>query len=74
MNCKICNKEITTTEIDVDNLCLECRNKETKPNYLIGWECPRCRKIHSPYSKECNCQPAIKTYIVTNPYDNQKST
>ncbi len=22
-----------------------------------GWECPRCRRIYSPYTQQCTCQP-----------------
>lgn len=28
-----------------------------KDNKHIGWECPRCHKIHSPYSMTCDCLP-----------------
>lgn len=28
---------------------------------LIGWECPRCRMIHSPYSTHCFCPPPTFT-------------
>lgn len=24
---------------------------------LGAWECPRCRKIHSPYKLSCDCMP-----------------
>ncbi len=27
------------------------------PKHPQGWECPRCNKIHSPYSLTCNCPP-----------------
>jgi DNA-directed RNA polymerase subunit RPC12/RpoP len=23
-----------------------------------GWECPRCRKVHSPFVFQCDCGPA----------------
>jgi uncharacterized OB-fold protein len=22
----------------------------------IGWECPRCGKVNSPYTKNCSCE------------------
>lgn len=28
---------------------------------LQGWECPRCGKIHSPYSLMCDCPPRTFT-------------
>jgi len=27
----------------------------------IGWECPRCFKIHSPFSLTCDCPPLTFT-------------
>lgn len=33
---------------------------------LMGWECPRCHKIHSPFVTECSCMPFIITSI-SNP-------
>jgi len=29
----------------------------TKETTLMGWECPRCGKIYSPFVRECNCPP-----------------
>ena len=28
---------------------------------LFGWECPRCFKIHSPFSVTCDCPPRTFT-------------
>lgn len=42
------------------------KKKKEEPEgevWLMGWECPRCHKIHSPYVQECDCAP--KTYTVT---------
>jgi hypothetical protein len=36
-----------------DCTCI-CPPEQPQPNF-IGWECPRCRKIHSPFSLECDC-------------------
>ena len=30
---------------------------------LRGWECPRCHKIHSPFSLTCDCAPDFITRI-----------
>jgi hypothetical protein len=30
-----------------------------------GWECPRCGKIHSPYSLSCDCYPKATTKSTT---------
>ncbi len=41
-------------------------NKETMPTLTIpnkelvikyGWVCPRCGKVNSPFTKQCNCGP-----------------
>ncbi len=29
--------------------------------YTMGWECPRCHKIHSPFATHCECPPHIIT-------------
>ena len=34
--------------------------------HLMGWECPRCHKIHSPFVTECSCAPITITTI-SNP-------
>ena len=36
--------------------------------HLMGWECPRCHTIHSPYSVTCSCPPDYFEYtgITTN--------
>ena len=33
--------------------------------HLQGWECPRCHRIHSSYTTQCWCPPAIKTSATT---------
>lgn len=42
-----------------DQWC-NCLPEEPKSN-LVGWECPRCHKIHSPFSTECDCVPLTTT-------------
>lgn len=29
----------------------------TPPPSLIGWICPRCQTVHSPFIPQCGCQP-----------------
>lgn len=31
-----------------------------------GWLCPRCQKVHSPYSTTCDCKPQTVTSGNTN--------
>ncbi|MBL7882559.1 MAG: hypothetical protein JNL69_00705 [Bacteroidia bacterium] len=28
---------------------------------IFGWTCPRCMKVHSPYSTQCDCPPPTYT-------------
>lgn len=30
-------------------------------NTNYGWTCPRCMKVHSPYSTQCDCPPPTFT-------------
>lgn len=30
-----------------------------------GWECPRCHKIHSPYSTTCDCHIGLTSSSTT---------
>lgn len=30
-------------------------------NNNTGWLCPRCQKVHSPYSTTCDCKPQAIT-------------
>ena len=34
---------------------------ENKPITMYGWTCPRCMKVHSPYSAQCDCPPPTFT-------------
>jgi len=34
---------------------------QQKQTPLYGWECPRCFKIHSPFSLTCDCPPRTFT-------------
>ena len=35
-------------------------NGSQEPPQMQGWECPRCRTIHSPFVLECGCQPPVE--------------
>ena len=39
---------------------------------LQGWECPRCHKIHSPFSLTCDCMPDYVIYITDNTKEEPK--
>lgn len=41
------------------NFTLDKINKQM--SNFIGWECPRCFKIHSPFSQTCDCPPRTYT-------------
>lgn len=32
---------------------------------LIGWECPRCHVINSPFKSTCDCVPQLKSNFTT---------
>ena len=61
--CIYCGAGLTTG--DADLMCTSCRMKRQLSGeipYLYGWICPRCQKIHSPFSLTCDCPPP---YIVS---------
>ena len=43
----------------------------TKNKHLQGWECSRCKKIHSPYLIECDCFPKYNIFIGNTTDDNE---
>ena len=49
----------------IDYYC-KCSIKHPTQSYLQGWECPRCHKIHSPYTTECWCPPTIRVSTAGN--------
>ena len=57
MKCYICNNELATGDVIKDGLCNRCREeqKQQQNNYLYGWICPRCLKVHSPFVQDCDC-------------------
>ena len=38
----------------------KCPIEHQSQSNLTGWECPRCHRIHSPYTTECYCPPTIR--------------
>jgi hypothetical protein len=34
--------------------------------HFMGWECPRCHKIHNPWNLVCDCPPNIITKTTYN--------
>jgi hypothetical protein len=66
-NCIFCQSELTT--VDVDGICISCKNAgfdikiphvvntENLIPSTIGWICPRCQVVHSPYKYSCDCLP-----------------
>jgi phage FluMu protein Com len=48
-----------------NGLCRICKqlldNSPQQP--AMGWECPRCHKIHAPFIISCDCPPPFNTYI-----------
>lgn len=51
---------------------IKCGMNETSPEIspkgsIQGWECPRCRKIHSPYIPSCDCPVPTDTRPTYNP-------
>lgn len=59
--CIQCGKELTTG--DMDFICTACKekNKETQYPPMMGWICPRCGTVHSPFVQQCGCPPPITT-------------
>ena len=43
----------------------EQKKTEATP-MLTGWICPRCGKVHSPFSMQCDCQPEIRVWTGTS--------
>ncbi len=59
--CILCGRELTTADYYL--VCGECNQKNLQPAIpMQGWVCPRCGKVHSPYSMECNCTPPMRVW------------
>jgi len=66
MKCCQCGTELTQDEMQSTAcVCNNCRNGKylmtPKPGTFgnYGWICPRCGKVHSPYSTVCDCSPVV---------------
>lgn len=57
--CPQCNRVISGIYAGTAGPCT-CRQK------ITGWECPRCYKIHSPYSLTCDCHIGITSSGTAN--------
>jgi hypothetical protein len=49
MLCEMCSRKEQTWVWPKDG--------EPYPVPMPGWECPRCRTIHSPFVSRCDCAP-----------------
>jgi hypothetical protein len=70
MRCNKCGTELTNEDMQTtDCICNACRkNKDMQVFGMYGWICPRCGKVHSPFSTECSCPPPIKVWTGTTTY------
>ena len=66
MKCICCGTELTTG--DLGQTCFACKQKNMNNaiGSLTGWICPRCGKVHSPYSIQCDCPPHSVTFTGTS--------
>jgi hypothetical protein len=39
---------------------------EPEAPYLLGWGCPACGKVNSPFAQQCSCPGFGVTYTSTN--------
>jgi len=66
MSCSRCGKEIQpATDNYINQICSDCCNKvkENIPyqsNWPIGWQCPVCGWVYSPYKLQCDWCPILK--------------
>jgi len=44
------------------------KEKENK-SPMMGWICPRCGKVNSPFIPECDCPPPIKITTDSGSYN-----
>ena len=44
-------------------------DKDKKENQPLGWICPRCGKVNSPFIPECDCPPPIKITTDSGSYN-----
>jgi hypothetical protein len=69
--CTVCGGLVAGEPEDTFDFWCICRMKlkEEPEPHLMGWECPRCHKIHSPFVTDCECKPLFFTTadFVTTP-------
>jgi len=54
-------QEAKEREAQWRELC-ESKNKAKENDFgMYGWICPRCGKVHSPFSTYCDCLPPSRT-------------
>ena len=70
MKCILCGTELGTCDNFEKVLCLGCMTKTNfydapmvfeTPQIAQGWMCPRCGRVHSPYTATCFCVPPTVT-------------
>jgi hypothetical protein len=44
---------------------VKCGLYEPVTTQMMGWECPRCGKIYSPFIPNCDCPPRTITATTT---------
>ena len=55
--CDKCGKLISGTPTGTGQQYCDCKSQTP-----VGWICPRCHKVHSPYSMTCDCLPQTGTH------------
>ncbi len=71
MKCVRCGNEFMPTTVH-DVHCFTCRSYEQWPPIKqyeaapmpapsMGWVCPRCGIVHSPWTLTCECKPPVLT-------------
>lgn len=49
-------------DIDYNDLNKSQDNKEEQPCYAVGWVCPKCGSVYSPFISECwRCNSLINS-------------
>lgn len=64
--CKDCGHLFTlpresTAAVDSNEAVLTVPKSEWTPVVKYGWMCPRCGKVNSPFTKQCDCEPEKKS-------------
>lgn len=69
--CDYCHVKLTLcrTYYNGRAICPACYGKEKILQYQLGWECPKCHKIHNPSTLTCDCNsPDIDPLQIIHPY------